>query len=284
MREGAKYVNHLGRSVDLNGDGAYLSSGELSDWSIGYAILNGRIASFFREPREIPAVAAIICDTGAEGLAKRDEIYEAAAVDVEAAKPGRLYVGDWYMSGFVVGSRKDRYWYSGAAADYELTFASDDPRWTLEHSLSFAPGSNRDGGLTYPRDYPHSYGTTMGSVALENPSFLPSAAKIVVYGPAANPYVIVAGNRYEVEVSVPDGGHLVIDGAARTPTITLVHGDGTAENVFHRRRGTQKKGGGSYVFEPVPPGVSSVMWDGSFGFDLVIHEKRDERRWSGWSG
>ena len=117
MREGAKYVDHLGRSVDLNGDGAYLSSGELSDWSIGYAILNGRIASFFREPREIPAVAAIICDTGAEGLAKRDEIYEAAAVDVEAAKPGRLYVGDWYMSGFVVGSRKDRYWYSGAAAD-----------------------------------------------------------------------------------------------------------------------------------------------------------------------
>lgn len=34
MRESAKYVNHLGRSVDLNDDGVHISSGELSDLSL----------------------------------------------------------------------------------------------------------------------------------------------------------------------------------------------------------------------------------------------------------
>lgn len=284
MRESAKYVNHMGRSVDLNGDGVHLSSGELADWSIGYATLNGRISAFRREQRETPVAAVIACSTSAAGMAKRNAIYEVAAVDVEAAKPGRLYVGDWYLPGYIVGSKKGRYWHTGAAADYELTFVSDDPRWTLEHDNAFTPGANRDGGFTYPHDYPYNYGTTMGSVSVENPSVLPSSAKIVVYGPATNPYVIVGGNRYEVEATVPSGGYLVIDGAASPPAITLVHDDGTNENAFHRRRGNQRKGGGSYIFEPVPPGVLSVMWDGSFGFDLIIHEKRDERRWSDWSG
>lgn len=282
MRENAKYVNHLGRSVDLNGDGVHLNSGELADWSVGYATLNGRIASFRREQRETPVSAVIACSTSAAGMAKRNEIYEVAAVDVEAVKPGRLYIGDWYVPGYIVASRKDRYWYTGAVAEYKLTFVSDDPRWTLEHENSFSPGANRDGGFTYPHDYPYNYGTTMGSMAIDNPSFLPSDAKIIVYGPATNPYVIIGGNRYEVEVTVRNGGYLVIDGAGSPPTITLYNEDGSTENVFHRRRGNQKKGGGSYVFEPVKPGVSAVTWDGSFGFDLILYEKRDERRWIDW--
>lgn len=284
MIDNAKYVNHLGQSVELNGDGVYTNSGELADWSIGYTTLNGRIASFHRELRETPVTAIVICDTSAAGIAKRNAIYEVAAIDIEAAKPGRLYVGDWYMSGYIIGSKKGRYWYTGAAADYELSFVSDDPRWTLEHETRFwnSTAGGEEGDLDYPHDYPHDYRLAMWRKTIQNPGFLPAPVKLVIYGPAVNPYVIIGANRYEVEVSIGSGSYLVIDGASSPPTITLVERDGTKKNAFHLRRGDQKPGSGSCIFEKVPPGLSKVIWDGSFGFDLTLYEKRDERRWIDW--
>lgn len=277
MIERAMYVNHLGRSVVLNGGGIHLSSEGLADWSIKHEAVNGRVTSFRREPKKITLAAVLAFGSGDDGLAKRNELYEAAVIDVEAEKPGRLYVGEWYITGYIVASRKDRYWYTGAAAEYEMEFVSARPLWTREHDYSYRSISREGVCLVYPHGYPYDYAAPSSVGVLDSPSALPAPARITVFGPASNPRVTIGGNRYEVAAEVPDGGLLIIDGLERKITVRTKHG--IEENAFHLRVGKQKIGCGTFAFEPVPPGRSTVSWDGSFGFDAKVFEQRDERRW-----
>lgn len=39
-------------------------------------------------------------------------------------------------------------------------------------------------------------------------------------------------------------------------------------------------GSGSYCFEPLRPGTSTVSWDGSFGFDITHYQEEGEPPWS----
>ena len=39
-------------------------------------------------------------------------------------------------------------------------------------------------------------------------------------------------------------------------------------------------GSGSYVFERLRPGTSSVAWDGSFGFNLTYFQEEGEPPWN----
>ena len=137
---------------------------------------------------------------------------------------------------------------------------------------------SRDAYLDYPHNYPHDYQAT-SSTADVTPSVLtPSDVYLAVYGPAVNPYVIVGGNRYQVNVTVPSGGYLVVDGRDKTINLTLA--DGTVQNVFSSGVRGGGAGGGSYIFERVPAGTSEVTYDGSFGFDLGWYEEEGEPPWS----
>lgn len=277
MKESARYVNHKGKSIDLNSGGIYVSSGELSDWSIAYSSTNGRLSSFRVEQGSIPLSLIVGGRTDAKGMAKRNELYETVAIDVEAERPGRLYVGEWYITGYIVESRKDRYWYTGAAAEYEMEFVSARPLWTREHDYSFRSMSREGVCLVYPHGYPYDYAAPSSVGVLDSPSVLPSPVTITVFGPASNPRVTIGGNRYEVAAEVPDGGLLIIDGLDRKITIRTEYG--IEKNAFHLRVGKQKIGCGTFAFEPVPPGRSTVSWDGSFGFNAKVFERRYERRW-----
>ena len=84
--------------------------------------------------------------------------------------------------------------------------------------------------------------------------------------------MLIAGNRYEVAVEVNSGGRLVIDGIAKT--IRVYDGYGNWESAFDARRGVQRKNSGSFTFQRVPTGIQQVLWDGSFAFDVVVHEVR----------
>ena len=150
--------------------------------------------------------------------------------------------------------------------------AAVTPTITAEWQIS------RDAYLDYPHNYPHDYQKT-SSTADVTPSVLtPSDVYLAVFGPAVNPYVIVGGNRYQVNVTVPAGGYLIVDGRDKTIQLTLA--DGTVQNVFSSGVRGGGAGGGSYIFERVPAGTSEVTYDGSFGFDLGWYEEEGEPPWS----
>lgn len=133
-------------------------------------------------------------------------------------------------------------------------------------------------GLDYPHGYPHDYSESATSPDVESSVLTPSDVRIVVYGPAVNPYVIVGGNTYQVNVTVPSGGYLTIDGRDKTIVLTLA--DGTTRNEFAAGVRGSGLGGGSYIFEPLQPGIQDVTWDGSFGLDFGWYEEEGEPPWS----
>lgn len=279
MRKRANYVNHLGEVADLCGGGIYFDNGKLADWEWDTHTLNGKTAMLTRRRRTMPLSLLIATRDEKDGLALRDRLFELMEKDCIATKPGRLYVGDWYIRCFVTASEKSMYWYTGELARYDLTLTVDNPLWTKEHTNSYKKqAASADGsGVDFSYDFTFDFGCSSTFEPIENPGFDEAPARITVYGPAENPRITINGNHYEVSASVPTGGLLVIDGLDKT--ITLKASNGAETNAFHLRRGDQWKDSGSYVFQPIKPGDSTVTWDGSFGFDVTLYEQRGERRW-----
>lgn len=276
MRKEISYVNHLGETLDLYGGGIWCESDELDNWEWADKTLNGRTAGLYREQRTIPFNLIIVGRTEQHGLELRNALFEIMEKDAIAAEPGRLYIDGWYLKCIAVSSRKDLHWLTDMAAKCELGLLTDDPVWTKEHSFSM-PKDGTGTGLNFPHNFPYNFAGSKEASYINNPGIMGAPVRMTVYGPASNPYVIVGKNRYEIEAEVKSGGKLVIDGTEKT--ITLYDEYGNAENAFSKRRGVQRQGSGSYVFQPVAPGENLVSWNGSFAFDVVLFEQRSERRW-----
>lgn len=150
--------------------------------------------------------------------------------------------------------------------------AAVTPTITAEWQIS------RDAYLDYPHNYEYDFQATSSTGNITPSVLTPSDVYLAVFGPAVNPYVIVGGNRYQVNVTVPSGGYLVVDGRDKTIQLTLA--DGTVQNVFSSGVRGGGAGGGSYIFERIPAGTSEVTYDGSFGFDLGWYEEEGEPPWS----
>lgn len=132
--------------------------------------------------------------------------------------------------------------------------------------------------LDYPHDYEYDYLARSVSAQIETSVLTPCDVLLTIYGQCDNPSITIGGNRYQVNCGVPANAYLTIDGREKTITVTLE--DGTVVNVFADGVRGSGQGGGEYIFEPIQPGVQSVGWDGSFGFDLGWYEEEGEPPWS----
>ena len=94
----------------------------------------------------------------------------------------------------------------------------------------------------------------------------------MIYGPCSNPAVYIAGHEYRVNCDVGENEYLTID--ATTKRIYLTQNDGKEINVFNNRNRD------SYIFEKIPPGNSTVSWDGDFSFDVILLEERSAPKWT----
>lgn len=132
--------------------------------------------------------------------------------------------------------------------------------------------------LDYPHDYEYDYLARSAAASVETSVLTECDVRLVIYGQCDNPYVVIGGNRYQVNCGVPAGAYLTIDGREKTIILTLE--DGTTVNVFGDGVRGSGLGSGEYVFEPIKPGAQNVEWDGSFGFDLGWYEEEGEPPWS----
>ena len=91
------------------------------------------------------------------------------------------------------------------------------------------------------------------------------------------PSVTVGGNRYQVLTDVPDGGYLLIDSIEGT--VTKVAKNGYRTNALPDAVLGGGVGSGSYIFEDIPAGTSTVSYDGSFGWDLEVYREDGAVPW-----
>lgn len=268
------YTNGAGESIEF-APGSPWGYGEtdLRDWTWDYEEACGRATGFRRSPRDF-TLDAIMRGGSAE---ERDRAYDVLEHDVRAGSPGTLRAGGSSMRCYAVGCEKDRWWYDGSRMRLTIKFHADEPVWVRERTVDFpkdAGSAYSGGGLDYPHGYPYDYKREDRASRAENPFPSPCRFRLTFYGPAENPYVTIAGNRYQVNASVPDGGLLVVD--SREGTIVMRDREGVESSLF--ASGTRAPG--ARIFAPMPGGASDLSWTGDFGFAITYIEERSEPAWT----
>lgn len=274
MIETLEYIPGIGGSpIQLNGASAVAGAAlgmRSREWdrTLGYRAL----VSATRPAREV--TANLVSDYEAA-----NRIRQVADADVAAMVPGTfVFRNEWRQHGYILASQPKKM--GNGWVSVELAIALLDGAWwrLVEQQFIMEDGDGEGSYLDYPFDYEHDYQKTSYTGGITPSVLTPSDVHIVVYGPAINPYVIVGGNRYQVNVTVPAGGYLTIDGRDKTIQLTLA--DGTVQNAFSYGVRGGGVGGGSYIFERISAGTSEVTFDGSFGFDLGWYEEEGEPPWN----
>lgn len=268
------FENHLGqRFVGLE-NGVYMNYSDLRDYSWEYDTINSRISRFYRPitERTIPLVVAN--PSAEEAVKVKNRLLELAEADIEAMIPGKIFVGDYYTNGYITASAKGEYLINKRYCKIDLILTSDDPVWYREQMQSFFPHTGSSvaaGGTDYPYDYPFDYSVSQKGQTIVCDSIRANAFKLRIYGATENPTITIGGHVYSVDGDIKAGETLLID--SLTKTITLTKADGTKVNWFDKRNRD------SYIFQEIPAGQHTVIWNDSFGFDLTVIEKRSEPKW-----
>lgn len=241
----------------------------------GYSIGYRSIAAATRAARECSMSVTFL------DLSVADELRRLADRDVAMATPGTLAVDGWSQRAYITAA--DPSSISRAHMAAKLTVVLLDGVWRKGHTVAFEQltATSGDGEfLDLPYDLPYDLGVPSTRRYVDVGEWGAAPLRFVVYGPCVNPAVRIDGNWYRVDVTVPDGGYLVVDPLATPRSVTLVAADGSTTDAFAKARRGNGSGSGEYVFQPASPGVHEVEWDRSFGFDLTWYEEEGEPPWS----
>lgn len=273
------YVSSTGERISLDGEGAFVGTAPKLRSRVWTYELGWRSASGISRGAREATLDAFLTASAA------DRLREQADRDMARSAPGRIEVdGEWYQRAYIAKSETDAV-YGRRAVKAELTVLLLDGAWRREVSAEFYATETEDpSGLDYPHGFEYDYGGSTASRSVTVDGLVPADLKLTVYGPVTNPRVAVSQgaftNVYEVAAEVPGGSRLVIDGSSYPKSIQLIGTYGEVEDKFASGLRGEGAGSGSYCFEPLRPGTSSVAWDGSFGFTMTHYQEEGEPPWS----
>lgn len=274
-----RYVNHEGSEFILNGDG-YTSTNvnalRAYEWSFnsvnrpsGYG---GKASGFARHPvtRELNVGIRSFRDADMKALANR--LHAITEADIMAEQPGKLYIGNQYIVCYLaVSSSVDQYTEKNFLRK-KLKVRIEEPYWCSETTAIFNTVTTIDTtGKKFDLRLPYRYGSGYASSSINNSHFAPCQAIITFYGPIANPSVQIAGNIYNVDVTLTATERLVIDQLKHR--IYKVSSTGAQTNVFNARNKEHD------AFAAIPVGQSPVVYSGAFKFTVTLVQQRSEPQW-----
>ena len=271
MLEKIIFKNHMGETIDFGEGGLYLNNNELRSYKWNYSSKNNRISYFSRDVQEKKLPIVVVPDVRDTGNNIMNRLMELADRDIIAKLPGRIIAGDYYLDCYLFASEKSRYDLKDGVFYADLTVVTDKPSWIRETTQVFNNQSGGDGFLDYPYDHPYDFTSPSKIRRLENLGFWDSDFKLIIYGEVTDPTIFIAGHEYSVSGHVGAREYLEID--SREKTVVLVRNNGDRVNWFCYRNKE------SYIFQKMPPGVSTVSWQGTYRFDVVLFEERSEPKW-----
>ena len=269
-----KYVNSKGVEVNLNKHPYKMLVSDILDYEWEVITSANRITGFGYTVKEKVLNIDVhrSRDAGArENMSRLTDIFE---TDILSSAPGRLYIDEQYMIGYIKSSEKDN-WETDQIIQGEYGLTTDNPFWITEKHFSFQKKTAKEKifePLDYPYDFP--YDLTREQVGLdkiEGSDLSDSHFKLTIYGPAVFPEIHIGGHIYRVNTVVAEGEYLTID--SREETVVRCMIDGTKINEFDNRDHDHS------VFKKIPGGIMETEWNGSFGWDITLFEERSEPRW-----
>lgn len=198
--------------------------------------------------------------------------------DVALGTPGTLVSGEWSQRAYVVAQEPSDRYHGWVRAD--MTVLLLDGVWRRLVTTRYGKGdagSDYGKAYTYGYDYDYAPPSNARTLTVDAPAACP--IRLVIFGYARNPSITIGDNTYAFDVEVPTGAYLLVD-TRPDPTVTLVDSAGRETDAFASARRGAGLGSGEYAFQPVEPGVTTVGWDNSFGFDLGVWLEEGEIPWT----
>lgn len=273
MRDYMRYVNHLNEVFYFGTDKVLINENTFRNYKWSFNSQYNKITSFERKLSSSNLPVTIV---GPDAKEIANRLFEIIEKDVLTNNPGKMYIGDYYISGYFTASNKKEYTKGqGQVFSMDLTFTSDQACWIKESPYVFRISDEGSGGselgLGYSYDYPFDYSSPISSQNMVNSSFVPVNFVMTVYGPVTNPEIIVGGNIYQVDVELEENEVLVIN--SREKKVYVIDEDGIATSAFAQRNLDH------YIFEKVPAGELTVLFTPECNFDIVLMEERSEPAW-----
>ncbi len=264
-----KYIGSSG-SVDFQNKKIVLISHDF----FNYSWERNKNKQFNKKSRKYKCKIKLIelDDFGVE-LNKITSIFEK---DITLNKAGKIQINDYYLDCFILESIKSNWDIKNNNVDIELVLFAADAVWISEKKTLFRTRAD-EGIVTTKRNFDYNYDFNFDYSSddkkreLSNTSFKSVPFKMAIYGPCENPRVLIGGSIYQVNCELLANEVLEID--SKEKTIFKLNKSGQRTNVFHLRNRE------SYIFEPIPSGISEVLWSGDYGFDITLFEERSEPKW-----
>lgn len=268
------YINSKGDSICFGTNKPdkatswHFTDTDLFSFNLGYRSTGGIITSFKTEPNSF-GLKAMLYDGS---LSERDRFIDLISYDLATNQKGKLYVNDaCYLECWINGADESDWHISDGLISIDVTITTDAPKWIRKHTIQLLPNIEKSSnGLNYPHDYPYNYsGSNSSNQDIFNPFSIPAKVDIAFAGPCVNPYVIIDGNRYEVNESAEKGELIIVKGYGKKAIIKRSR-IGSDRDIF--AKGVRKKN--AQVFNEIPPGQSLATWAGLFSISIDMYEER----------
>lgn len=245
------------------------------NWGVnGTALQYGTRVSGFTRDAAVYSTRLIFDGPFATRKELIENLHEDFELDVRTMTPGRINWGDYFINCFIQSSSTEpdpvMYW-----TDNDVDIYCPHPFWTRELTKEFRvhEAEEDSGFLEYSFDYDYDYFAGQQGTEIwitKNP--FPADFRMTVYGPVADPRVVVNGYPYQFFDTLEPSEYVVID--SRAHTVTKYLANGTTQNIFDKRNKAES------IFQQIPAGDLIVNWTGLFGFDITLLIERSEPRWT----
>lgn len=267
-----KYIASSGREYDLSSNGLLHRSANYYNWqweaegtTLQYGI---RVSNFSRKPAEYD-MELVIYGTPANRRQILHALHNDFENDMRSKKPGRLVWGNWYLDCYLTQSSTaplERWTY----LSNEVHIFAPYPFWVQESDITLEASTiSASGYLDYPYDYAYDYtAPVIGEKVVFSDFPFDSEFRMVIYGLAVNPRIVINGYAYILYTTIPQGAYVIID--SKTHSITQYNTNGTQSNLFNFRNKTDS------IFAKIPGGNLTITWDSSFGADITVYKEKSE--------
>lgn len=215
--------------------------------------------------------------TSRECMMYMTELVEAVDIDIVRASAGKFYVGNGYLRCYFVESKKNSKYCNTKKTAINFSILPQNGNWIYETTVLFrANGSadiyNSKRNLDYLFDYPFDYASGSTGKQLINDAFSDTDFEITIYGGCQNPEIYIAGHRYAVNCQLDTGEYLKINSITKKIYKVKINGETVNQYYLQDRE--------YYIFKKIAAGKNSITWNGLFGFDITLLEKRSEPKWT----
>lgn len=205
-----------------------------------------------------------------------NNLYDVFEIDLINKSPGKLYFGDYYIRCYITSANTKPNSILNCRTDNVIEVHCPKQSWIKENKFSFFPNQINNNKIfenkKYDYIYDYKYGENPGSDSIINDAITESYFKLIIYGPASNPSIMIGKNIYAVNIDLNVGDYLIIESLDRQIYITDVNG--VQKNVFDNRSKD------NYIFQKISPGLNNIEWSAGFGFDVIIYDERSEPKWT----